>query len=129
MSGPSTLWAACWEGPWSLWFFRRYIHCGESSLDKSHIWSIQLLVLEKQIHSASLIFSLHHGSEPLWHSLCSPEKRFHGSRLHTASQHQSRSRLHSSSHGKTRHTRLAHPVVADCWRHNSAFWAWRAVLK
>ena len=32
MSVPSSQWAACWEGTWGLWYFRRHIHCRRESV-------------------------------------------------------------------------------------------------
>lgn len=130
MSVPSTLWVAYWEWDGTFGFSGDTFNVEVEQHGQSHIWNIQLPVLRKQIHSASLIFSLCHGSDPQWQSLHSSQKRFpRPQQLLTASQHQSLSQLHSSSHGMTCHTKLAHFVVADCWCHKAAFWAWRAVLK
>lgn len=52
-------------------------------MDKSHIWSIQLPVLGKQIHPASLISSLHHSSEPTTVISTAPRRGFLNHRDHS----------------------------------------------
>lgn len=102
---PSTLWVAYWEWDGTFGFSGDTFNVEVEQHGQSHIWNIQLPVLRKQIHSASLIFSLCHGSDPQWQSLHSSQKRFpRPQQLLTASQHQSLSQLHSSSHGMTCHT-------------------------
>ena len=123
MSVPSTQWAACWEGTWGLWYFRRHIHCRRGSVwTKATSGAFSCLCRGKQVHPVSLISSLRHSSEPSHGDLLCTEKGFPGSpRPLTMSQHLTLWQPHT--HTVPSRTGLAQPMKADGSYHEAAFWA------